>query len=246
MAYLVCTQTTTAQTFSTWIILQLYCFKMTHAVGRFWHDVLTLSTWRILPSKARGHTRHFGGGTCDPYAVCDHSKRLADRRGGAGGSQAGQKSHESCDRPRALSGVTGRARIRAAVWLRAHGWKGGQWPQEPVQKCPEPLSLMREHPLGCISQQPNCHMKNSNLYRVLQAQESSHFHGPFPEPGAILWGKQTQVQMCTLVQGQCRPSTHTVLSERLSDHLSSFNDFDCSSLNRVLLQNWLLIKFVRF
>lgn len=31
-----------------------------------------------------------------------------------------------------------------------------------------------------ISQQPNCHMKNSNLYRALQAEESSHFHGPFP------------------------------------------------------------------
>ena len=29
--------------FSTWIILQLYGFKMTHKVGPFWHD-LTLST----------------------------------------------------------------------------------------------------------------------------------------------------------------------------------------------------------
>lgn len=50
-----------AQTFSTWITLQLHCFKMTHKVGHLWHDVLTLSTLKILPSKPQGHNRHFGG-----------------------------------------------------------------------------------------------------------------------------------------------------------------------------------------
>lgn len=83
--------------FSTWIILQLYCFKMTHKVGHFWHDVLTLSTWKILPWKAQGHSRHFRGHMWPLMLLCDHSNWLVDREGGVARGQAGQESLESCD-----------------------------------------------------------------------------------------------------------------------------------------------------
>lgn len=156
-------------TSSTWITLWLYCFKMTHKFGHFWHDVLTLSTRKTLPSKAQGHSRHFwgGGGKCDPYAVCDHSNQPAVRKGGVSGGQPGQESLESCDDPQGVAGSDRETEKQSCSVAASPRVKRRSVATGSSAKVPRATVLNESTSLGCISQQPNCHMKNPNLYRGL-------------------------------------------------------------------------------
>jgi len=152
---------------------------------------------RFFPQKPKDIAAILGG-TCDPYAVCDHSNWLVDRRGGVARGQAGQESLESCDEPQGVVGSDRETKKQSCGVAASPRVKRRSVATGSGEKTPWAIALNESTSPGVyISQQPNCHMKNSNLYRVLQARESSHFHGPFPKPGAILWGKQTHVQRCS-------------------------------------------------